>query len=129
LAYITAGAPLHVVDKLQRTPFCTIIHTVGKYYCVERGYTVNKIYGILNDILQSWLADLLASGIDLQRYGAEEKALGIWNRYHHKSHTFGLGLVEFSYGARLEDWNFAFSDPRDEFSGNFWAVVERCSSE
>ena len=87
------------------------------------------MYGILNDILQSWLADLLASGIDLQRYGAEEKALGLWNQYHHISHTFVFGLVTFSYGARLEDWNFAFSDPRDEFSGNFWAVVERCSSE
>jgi hypothetical protein len=65
----------------------------------------------------------------LQRYGAEEKALGLWNQYHHISHTFVFGLVTFSYGARLEDWHFAFSNPTDECSGDFWAMVEGCSGE
>lgn len=126
---IKASAPLHAVDELQRTPFCTILDTIGKYYCVQWNYTVDKAYGFFKDILHSWLADLLASGIDLQRYGAEEKALGRWNQYHHYSHTFGFELVAFSYGARLEDWHFAISQPSDEFSGNFWAMIEGCSGE
>jgi hypothetical protein len=116
---ITGGAPLRVVEKLQRTPFCTIFDTVGKYCCVYCSFAIDELYGILNHMLRSWLADLLASGIDLQRCGAEEKPLGMWNQYHHNSHRFSFRLVAFSYGARLEDWQFEFSDLTDEFSGDF----------
>lgn len=73
-------------------------------------------------------------GVDLSRYGKREKALyretlannecrllicvRDWETYP------DVHIIGFEYGPSPEDWQVYHSNWRDEFSGEFWNLVE-----
>lgn len=124
---ITAGALLHAVNYDRRSILGNIIWTIcSNQYIQDKTLFI----GILQ-VLNIWLLDLQEVGVDLARYGSDEKALhlaGTINNtfkclYKLDDETF-VDLVSFSYGPSPGDWYFWFSEPTDIFAGEFWAMVE-----
>ena len=80
--------------------------------------------------MRIWLEDLQSCGVDLLEYGKKEKEL-----HGHYTEVLGdcrsysngctLRLVGFTYGASPEDWKVWFSEPTDEYAGDFWWLVEQ----
>ncbi len=78
------------------------------------------------------LLGLCECGVDLQRCGADEKALHLSGAVN-KNFMIGpswdvdvkfTDLLCFSYGPLTEDWQFWFSEPTDASAAEFWAMVE-----
>lgn len=102
--------------------------------------------------LYAWLADLYEGGIDLQLYGKNEKdhfkrqeisrrrgypSSGMtYDYFSHgpfprqgPSYVYGVRLINFHYGRLPTDWQFWWSEPSDEFVGDFWCLVESRDQE
>lgn len=85
----------------------------------------------------AWLADLHESGIDLRLYGENEKEhfrhpeLFPEDEVYEKKCTlvYGARLVNFYYGRLPAEWKFWWTEPSDEFSGDFWSFVESKNQE
>lgn len=96
-------------------------------------------------VIRLWVKELSNAGVDLLQYGRQEKRLHKdgsvtkvvllpisrisirstrkWTKLNPE--RFGcVRLISFSYGASPQDWHVWYSDPRDEFSGEFWRMVE-----
>ncbi|TGO48427.1 hypothetical protein BCON_0240g00060 [Botryotinia convoluta] len=80
-----------------------------------------------------WAKILQASGIDLEQYGNKKRSIfqrvDTWNFGGSEKSviTYELGLsslVGFNYDSCVEDWNFWFSEPTDQFAGDFWSLIE-----
>lgn len=86
-----------------------------------------------------WLEILFNCGVDLGQYGIWEtmyfqsqgfkpdhspfegddtKCYVQWNASWH------FRWIAFTFGPRVEDWNFWYSEPTDEFAGDFWQMIE-----
>ncbi|KAI1461783.1 hypothetical protein F4805DRAFT_413339 [Annulohypoxylon moriforme] len=97
--------------------------------------------------LQNWLSLLKVIGIDLIKYGREELRILrasdpksrtiMMYHYTHTYHITEMGLVlyadlweghytliSFRFGPNVDDWNIFWSEPTDEFAGEFWDMVE-----
>lgn len=100
--------------------------------------TATVLEGCENSII-AWLVDLYESGIDLQLYGKNEKenfrrAAAQGSKTTFKYHWFHavtcvdtlytVQLINFQYGRLPTDWKFWWSEPSDEFAGDFWLLVE-----
>lgn len=93
----------------------------------------------------AWLDDLYVSGIDLQVYGKNEKDHFLhqevfrWEGYplngmtysyrgmickSDSGHIYNVRLINFHYGRFPTDWKFWWSEPSDQFAGEFWSLVE-----
>jgi hypothetical protein len=119
---ISAGASLEAVDLSMRTPLQALVD--GFWHRDLKSY-LEKASGQLEYTLYCWLADLTAAGVDLEKYGATESS--IRQRRTLGDFTFhftDFGLVGFSHGSLVTDWQFWFSNPRDIFAGDFWAMIE-----
>lgn len=98
----------------------------------------------------AWLADLHEGGIDLQIYGENETEhfrhpalsrvepyLSNGRTYHYfkrsygteRTYVYSVRLINFHYGRIPTDWKFWWSEPSDEFSGDFWSLVELSNQE
>lgn len=96
----------------------------------------------------AWLSDLYDGGIDLLLYGRNEKQHfrdpsclpeGVTNAYFSMSYEhiwlgkpvyrYHVRLINFHYGRLPTDWRFWWSEPSDEFAGDFWCLVESDSQE
>lgn len=93
-----------------------------------------------NAFLQKWIEDLIAVGIDIEEYGREE--YDILRNTDSMSSLFveagkyalpdvdcpfrgyEIHLYGFTYGPSVEDWTILYSEPTDEFAGEFWDLVE-----
>lgn len=82
-----------------------------------------------------WISELYNAGVDLTLYGQQEKLLhsrGMVDPEINISRirssilfdTECLRLVSFFYGPIPEDWHAWFSNSRDEYSGEFWDMVD-----
>jgi hypothetical protein len=75
---------------------------------------------------------LNAFGINLQRYGETETALGLKDKVNAGRHFIhgeeNFHMHGFSYGLTVEDWKFWFSESTDYLAGEFWAMIEKSSS-
>lgn len=79
-----------------------------------------------------WLQSLQRAGADLVEYGRREKSLLsgphrqqtilIYNRIF--GSWGGVRMINITYGPEPEDWHVWFSWPLDEWSGDFWHMVE-----
>lgn len=101
--------------------------------------------------IMAWLNDLHESGIDLIEYGMNElnsKArqpqedkddlVMLPGVFSHEARVCGLydtlclvrslRLISFQYGHMPMDWKFWWNEPSDEFSGDFWHLVEHDST-
>lgn len=98
----------------------------------------------------AWLADLYEGGMDLQIYGENEKehfrhpelprveaylSNGTIYDYCRSSYgkerarVFYVRLINFHYGRLPAHWKFWWSEPSDEFAGDFWSLVELSNQE
>jgi hypothetical protein len=88
--------------------------------------------------LYAWLETLQTSGVDLEEYGKTEilfqkegsmrdiplfSVTSWYNRDNWDRVSF-LRLIAMEVGPSPQDWKFWFSDPTDEFVGEFWDMVE-----
>lgn len=129
--YVSSGCDLHTLSQeTGRTPLLEVFRGSMDYSrrVPRKGIAMTKI------ILEDFLDDLRASGIDLLEYGKKEKEL----------HNLGIvkqdieyrcfdrpGIVTpkwrltgFTYGPSIQDWQFWGSEPSDEFVGDFWYQIE-----
>ncbi len=67
--------------------------------------------------------DLKAAGIDLRQYG-EKEFVSLSRDFRLPFCDCWIRLIEFNYGPEVQDWMFRFSEPSDEFAGEFWAMIE-----
>lgn len=89
----------------------------------------------------AWLSDLYEAGVDLVIYGRNEKRHlrdpnvlpdGMNDSYFCWTDSHGsfvdiiylVRLIDFRYGRLPTDWKFYWSEPSDQFAGDFWSLVE-----
>jgi hypothetical protein len=127
---------LHVVNWVDATPLTMGFRTLVQVWV---GSDLNMIQA-LSDFLNAWLSDLSSLEVPLLSYGEEEKRLqyeGIVFRNftrHTKNtgfktvrdYSYGtLRLVSFQPSSSPDDWKLWWSEPTDEFAGDFWRICER----
>jgi hypothetical protein len=126
---IAAGSPLHATSYSRRTPLCVLLCEFWKLPLKTKPWRCDATrIQLLSCTLHNWLYDLQLAGVDLEQYGQQETILGLVSTVNscrrlecgaEKFHLIGV-----SYGARLEDWKFWFSEPTDYLIGKFWNMVE-----
>jgi hypothetical protein len=119
-------------DYLARTPFLSLFAGLADW-----GYDANS--NTANKVLQIWLEDLEACGVDLLEYGRTEKA--IFDGLPYEDKDFALAsltwvlievvdasyvwhLIDFTFGPLRSDWVIYGSEPTDQFAGDFWSMVD-----
>ena len=125
---VSAGSPLHSVDRHGRTPLCTLIRE--SFVSYSEHYLWRFRY--LSRMLNAWLIELHASEVDLQKYGEREMARHLLHNINRPiSRNAGVSrrqllsrCILFSYGPKPEDWHFWFREPTDKFAGQFWAMLQ-----
>lgn len=127
---------IHEDIRARRTPAMRNFHFVRSQAAVNVSGCEKTIF--------AWLSDLHESGIDLQLYGKIEKGhfRHTASRLDWTTYTYYRGpparalssyhqvrLINFQYGRLPTDWVFWWSEPSDEFAGDFWCLVESESRE
>ncbi|KAF4626124.1 hypothetical protein G7Y89_g12034 [Cudoniella acicularis] len=84
--------------------------------------------------LHAWLETLQTSGVDLEEYGKIEiqvqkessaKDIPLFSGLSYAWQEVGhLRLIAMDIGLNPRDWKFWFSDPTDQFVGEFWDMIE-----
>ena len=133
----------HPISKSELTPMMMGFRTLVR---VWMGSSSKQIEA-LSTFLQLWLSDLNDSGIDLLLYGEEEKRLQDselvckdFHRHSKKKVDFNgsekaakaindaygtLRLISFETDPSPAKWRLWWSEPTDEFAGDFWRMCER----
>ncbi|CAG8960448.1 hypothetical protein HYFRA_00008167 [Hymenoscyphus fraxineus] len=80
-----------------------------------------------------WLTPLKSFGVDLAKYGEEEKRTpgsGNWKALFNRW-TFRIGFVlipsfmGYQFGPEPDDWVLYWNEPTDRFAGEFWKMIEQ----
>jgi hypothetical protein len=129
---ITAGADVSAINKNNSTVLQSLLTSFGNYWLFPPTF---GFWRYLMSLLNSWLIDLESCEIDLSSYGKEEWEHHLLYRVEFdidldtERSTPKVRLINFSYGCRPEDWIFWFSEPTDEFAGDFWGMIENGPTE
>jgi hypothetical protein len=83
------------------------------------GYRRDKL-GVVT--LKTWLAALEEAGVDLEFYGKLEVPL--LQQLIRKTKGMEARFVGIHYGAKSQNWKLWWSEPTDEFAGDFWRGLE-----
>ncbi|KAF2967483.1 hypothetical protein GQX73_g6095 [Xylaria multiplex] len=103
--------------------------------CTVEIYRSSSEWDIKSSLEGKGQAALLQAGFDLQQYGIREKqqlqsedpqdfyvfegyADDNFQRYKE------IRLIAFTYGSEVEDWKLWWSEPTDEFVGDFWRQID-----
>lgn len=139
---VSAGTDLHKISTRwlpfhRSTPLCLFI----KWYTIDHGEFRKHGYDFTG-IVRLWVTELKDVGVDLVRYGERHLALFkqgccrklffIYVGVQRSGREFDpkLGnlepwrLINLKYGPSPDDWEVWISNPRDEFAGDFWRLVE-----
>lgn len=118
-----------------RYPFCL------QHKALQRGWLIRYIQ-LCERSIRSWLESLQAAGVDLCRYGWEERQRqrhmmgdGITKVFsmdrcvltkgrHHHFETGKIRLISFDFGECPSQWRFWWSEVTDDFAGDFWNLVK-----
>jgi len=103
-----------------------------------------KLILALPSFLQLWLSELSCLGVNILRYGEEEKRLQDGDfvikdfKFHRREKNLmsittrtmkvahgTLRVINFKPNISPHLWKFWWSEPTDEFLGEFWAMCER----
>ncbi|KAL2826771.1 hypothetical protein BJY01DRAFT_143176 [Aspergillus pseudoustus] len=122
----------------KRTPLINFLHFYNNNLDLPIPYKSAYLYP-----LRKWVSELKAVGVDLEEYGANERAmhrsgyvakeirLDISPTVDYLADTLleyellEFKLLDFTYGPEPEDWFVWVTDPTDVFVGDFWELVER----
>jgi hypothetical protein len=122
--FLLAGIDLHqTVDG--KTPLVAFLQ--GYFYHDKRPKNESSACVMA---LRSWLTELKAAGVNLNRFGRKEAKL--WKSGNVQREIFcvsGIGeckrLINIVYGTYPSDWNIWFSECSDPYAGEFWDLIER----
>ncbi|RYP06038.1 hypothetical protein DL764_003401 [Monosporascus ibericus] len=122
---------LHVA--LQTNNLAIVLYLLGK----GLDLWAEDHYGI------AWVGSLKAAGINVTGYGRREMELlrdatltrdfvpcqetyrvGPWRSPDPVWRGVSIRLMGYKYGPEPEDWDVYWSEPTDEFAGDFWELVE-----
>ncbi|KAN0091826.1 hypothetical protein V8E51_017673 [Hyaloscypha variabilis] len=140
---ITGGSGLHDNDSSGMTPMRAMFRAFCYQYhrrpADHQGLdTLSNITGKWNKPLGVWLKLLKATGVDLVRYGREEKEI-LQQKYNLREQSFErrvresdsyglrffrLRLINFIYGPEPEDWKFWFAPAMTTYFMDFWDMVD-----
>lgn len=99
------------------------------------GQIESKLH-VVSEVLSVILLALKDAGRELLEYGSKEKQLqhrGLVDtdfsvlrvrRGLSQWDTSTIRLIGFDYGPEPEDWRLWWSEPTDEFAGEFWHMIE-----
>lgn len=120
------------LDYFRMTPLTSVLEIFFSSPYRNR-FNYNEI---LRRIITIFLEDLSNAGVDLMEYGAKETSLlrtgcccqdfqlrPSWLRSN-KWVESEIRLIGITYGPQPADWKFWFSEPSDEYAGDFWYLVE-----
>ncbi|CZR69637.1 uncharacterized protein PAC_19537 [Phialocephala subalpina] len=133
---------VHSISNLGLTPMLTGFSTLIGLWDGSSSKAVEALF----KFLQVWLMDLQETGIDILAYGKEERQLCISGLLHKDFHRYqikwktgrctktskaanqsygALRLIAFEPSKFPSDWKLWWSEPSDEFVGDFWNMCER----
>lgn len=127
---------IHPISK-KRTPMTLAFDLlISNWHCSK-----SRLIDALSQFLRLWLSNLASLGICLQQYGKEERRLQdeglvrkdfhriVWNlpiSNIHLDDSFGtLRLIGLTSSVSADEWKLWWSEPTDEFAGDFWRCCER----
>lgn len=141
---VRAGADLHV---LERSPEGSARGTALSAFVDRWRHHPLRLLGSMphwDYNVRFWIRQLEHAGADLLEYGRRERQLfdqGLvprefdvcvmpiwftWGEFVKEDHEWRpWRLIAFTYGPSPSDWLIWGSNPRDEFAGEFWEMVER----
>lgn len=80
--------------------------------------------------MTSFITEVQAWGVDLMEYAAKERSINghtadleTWILMYHPNDAM-IHMIDFEYGPRFQDWRVWVSNPRDEWAGEFWEMIE-----
>ncbi|KAJ5166408.1 uncharacterized protein N7482_005189 [Penicillium canariense] len=139
-AIAASADPCHLSYKYgrPRTPLTEFLRYFTKNWTEIRraGYKFHSI-------IQSWALELQLAGVDLEKYGAKEKALlmsgvvdpdvyiyvGLQRSgpgiYPGKGEHLHFHFLSLEFGPSPKDWKLWASNPVDELVWQFWGMVEK----
>jgi hypothetical protein len=141
---VSAGFLAQITSSSGQTPLAEILLTISrkKIFIESPKLKICKTIAWVEMIMMDWLEILSDCGIELEAYGRwetihfqdKDKDLDlVWHEKRISSSNVwvlpfcarrGLRFVGFTFGPRLQDWDFGFSEPSDEFAGEFWLMIE-----
>ena len=132
---VKGGSNLHSLSLQGLTPMLEVLRGLLYIYRMcAHGLTAGNEGG---DTLKFWLKELQDSGVDLERYGREEKLLlrtkcvdrewlYCFERGRTNDYFFVPGklrLINFTYGPELDDWKFWFAPVMPNYFMDFWEMI------
>lgn len=130
---------LHVDSSWERqysgqallTPFyAVILGMIGSPWEIKSRKESRK----LSSAVRIWVSAVSSSGMDLLKYGRNEKQIyqqrGVVfkQRYclvhHRKRHNIRLSLIGVTCGPRPEHWRVWWAFEYEDFAGDFWRTIE-----
>jgi hypothetical protein len=131
---VKGGSNLHFLTVFDSTPMLEVLRgLLSRIYCPDALTARN------GDIepLKFWVKELQDSGVDLERYGSEEKHLlrteGVAREWQYQSLSIRkndrilvngrLRLINFTYGPELDDWKFWFAPVMPNYFMDFWEMI------
>ena len=132
---VKGGPNLHSLTLQGLTPMLEFLVSFLGYYC-------RYLDGLTDgngdsEPLKFWLKELQDSGVNLERYGSEEKHLlrkeGVAREWRYLSMAWRnndlifedgkLRLINFTYGPELDDWNFWLAPVMPNYFMDFWEMI------
>jgi hypothetical protein len=132
---VKGGSNLQSLTLLGLTPMLEVLRgLLFIYYRCPDGLTAGNGD---SEPLKFWLKELQDSGVDLERYGSEEKLLlrteGVAREWFFQSQLrrqngsyFRMGklrLVNFTYGPELDNWKFWLAPVMPNYFMDFWEMI------
>ncbi|KAI2469516.1 hypothetical protein F4781DRAFT_213381 [Annulohypoxylon bovei var. microspora] len=135
---------LHVTSELPaghwKLPGNTALMCIASGFVFEVTYIASETHHFsvkFAAVLNFWLEALKFAGVDLDAYGYREHEIFVGHDNHRfEVHYYrspgdseelpfsAFDLVGFRFGPDLEDWEFYWNEPTDEFAGDFWDLIE-----
>jgi hypothetical protein len=132
---VKGGSNLHFLTVFDTTPMLEVLR--GLLFHIRK-CCPDLLTARNGDIepLKFWLKELQDSGVDLERYGSEEKHLlrteGVAREWeYHLSRRKNdrifengkLRLIKFTYGPELDDWKFWLAPVMPNYFMDFWEMI------
>lgn len=123
--FLSVGIDIHyIVDGV--TPLLS---------CIEGWLPYWSLSAANQSVVQLWLEQLEAVGVDLSEYGKAEEFIWknqtilrefwVWDGISNTHASAMLRVIGFTYGPSPKDWHLWMSDPTDTYVGEFWDMIER----
>jgi hypothetical protein len=139
---IRGSSDLHALTRNGETPMYEVMDgffVFADQKLLRKLTNCGILPGMFGDSMpmKPWLQQLQDSGVNLEKYGREEKRVrenrggrrefsycifdksGCWTR-----RVSELRLINFTYGPQLNDWKFWFAPVLEDYFKDFWGTID-----